>query len=100
MSDESPLSLVEMRFHIPHSNIFPAIDEAEENLDQESYGPDPVKELHEKILAKADVIQAIGDAIVTFKEIICLTPRYVHMLLPQDNGIRHADFCVRNYGQD
>ena len=75
MSDESPLSLVEMRFHIPHSNIFPTADEVGENPDQESAGPDPVKELHEKILAKADVIQAIGDAIVTFEEIICLTPR-------------------------
>ena len=75
MSDESPLSLVEMRFHVPHSNV-PALDG---NQDQESPaldpGPDPVKELHDKILAKADVIQAIGDAIVTFSEIHCLTPR-------------------------
>ncbi len=42
-----------------------------------STGPDPVKELHEKILAKADVIQATGDAIVTFSEIHSLTPRFV-----------------------
>lgn len=71
MSDDSPLSLVEMRFHVPHSNI-PTLDEA---VEPESAGPDPVKELHDKILAKADVIQAIGDAIVTFAEIHCLTPR-------------------------
>lgn len=73
MSDDSPLSLVEMRFHVPHSNVAGH----EEAADQESSGPDPVKELHDKILAKADVIQAIGDAIVTFSEIHCLTPRYI-----------------------
>lgn len=81
MSDDSPLSLVEMRFHVPHSNVFPAL---EGNPDQESaaldLGPDPVKELHDKILAKADVIQAIGDAIVTFSEIHCLTPRLANIL--------------------
>lgn len=72
LSDDSPLSLVEMRFHVPHTNILSQQDEGE---DQDSSGPDPVKELHSKILAKADVIQAIGDAIVTFSEIHCLTPR-------------------------
>ena len=30
---------------------------------------------HEKVLAKADVIQATGDAIVTFEEVAILTPR-------------------------
>lgn len=75
LSDDSPLSLVEMRFHVPHSNI-PTQDEAGENMDQEPAGPDPVKELHDKILARADVIQAIGDAIVSFSEIHCLTPRF------------------------
>ena len=74
MSDDSPLSLVEMRFHVPLSNV---AGQEEPAADQESSGPDPVKELREKILAKADVIQAIGDAIVTFSEIHCLTPRYV-----------------------
>lgn len=77
MSDDSPLSLVEMRFHVPHTNPVLAQDEAGENVEQESIGPDPVKELHDKILAKADVIQATGDAIVTFAEIHCLTPRLV-----------------------
>lgn len=76
MSDDAELSLVEMRFHVPQSNVFPAQDETGENADQESAGPDPVKELHDKILARADVIQATGDAIVTFSEIHCLTPRY------------------------
>ena len=77
MSDDSPLSLVEMRFHVPHSNPVPTSEDHEENMEPESVGPDPVKELHDKILAKADVIQATGDAIVTFAEIHCLTPRLV-----------------------
>ena len=78
MSEESPLSLVEMRFHVPHSNAVPTPDESGDIIpDMEATGPDPVKELHDKILAKADVIQAIGDAIVTFSEIHCLTPRFV-----------------------
>jgi structure-specific recognition protein 1 len=75
LSDDSPLSLVEMRFHVPHSNVLGPEE------DQESSGPDPVKELHQKILAKADVIQATGDAIVTFSEIHCLTPRYALLYL-------------------
>lgn len=74
MSEEAPLSLVEMRFHLP-SSVIPASEETGDNPELDSAGPDPVKELHEKILAKADVIQAIGDAIVTFEEIVCLTPR-------------------------
>ena len=73
ISDDSPLSLVEMRFHVPHTN--PVLAQPGENVELESIGPDPVKELHDKILAKADVIQATGDAIVTFAEIHCLTPR-------------------------
>ena len=77
MSDDSQLSLVEMRFHVPHSNV--PVDEGGETVDPESMGPDPVKELHDKILAKADVIQATGDAIVTFAEIQCLTPRLICM---------------------
>ena len=77
MSDESPLSLVEMRFHVLRNNPAAAPDGVGENAEQE--GPDPVKELHDKILAKADVIQATGDAIVTFSEIHCLTPRFARL---------------------
>ncbi len=73
LSEDSPLSLVEMRFHVPQSNTLPEPDDAGDI--PEVSGPDPVKELHQKILAKADVMQAIGDAIVTFSEIHCLTPR-------------------------
>lgn len=58
-NDETPVSLVEMRFHIPN------VEGSE----------DPVKEFHKKVIAKADVMQATGDAIVVFPEVPCLTPR-------------------------
>ena len=31
---------------------------------------------HERVLEKADIIQATGDAIVTLPDVACLTPRY------------------------
>lgn len=77
LNEDSPLSLVEMRFHVPQSNTPQVLEEVDEGAEPPAAGPDPVKELHDKILAKADVIQAIGDAIVTFPETHCLTPRLV-----------------------
>ena len=73
-SEEVPLSLVEMRFHIPTSTASTAAEggEAEDGGEEEN---NPVKVFHEKCLARADVIQATGDAIVTFSEIHSLTPR-------------------------
>lgn len=72
-AEDAPMSLVEMRFHIP--NTAQPKDEGAAMADEEE---DPVKLFHEKVLAKADVIQATGDAIVTFTEIPSLTPRYTH----------------------
>ena len=69
-SEDAPMSLVEMRFHIPNT----AQSTEEGVADGEE---DPVKVFHEKVLAKADVMQATGDAIVTFTEIPSLTPRYM-----------------------
>ena len=60
-NEATSVSLVEMRFHIPNT-------EGEE---------DPVAGFRDKALAHADIIQATGDAIVTFTEIQTLTPRYV-----------------------
>ncbi|XP_054155018.1 FACT complex subunit Ssrp1-like [Oppia nitens] len=57
-NDEAPNSLMEMRFHIP------TID-----------GVDTAQSFMEQILSMANIIQATGDAVVTFKEIQCLTPR-------------------------
>lgn len=57
--ENTPVSMVEMRFHIP-------------NTDGEE---DPVTMFREKVLAHADIMQATGDAIVTFSEIQSLTPR-------------------------
>ncbi|XP_033119362.1 FACT complex subunit SSRP1-like isoform X2 [Anneissia japonica] len=58
-NDDSEVSLMEMRFFIP-----PTDSEV-----------DRVQQFHESVLAKADVIQAIGDAIVKLEQIACLTPR-------------------------
>ena len=68
-SDEAAMSLVEMRFHIPNST-----QTGEEGGDEGE--DDPVKTFHDRVLAKADVMQATGDAIVTFTEIPSLTPRW------------------------
>lgn len=60
-NDDAPVSLMEMRFHIP----------ATENAGQD----DPVDSFHQQVMNKASVISATGDAIAIFREIQCLTPR-------------------------
>uniref|UniRef100_A0A6M2DTY7 FACT complex subunit SSRP1 n=1 Tax=Xenopsylla cheopis TaxID=163159 RepID=A0A6M2DTY7_XENCH len=59
-NDEAPVSLMEMRFHIP----------ASENVDS-----DPVEAFHSNVMKNASVISVTGDAIAIFREIQCLTPR-------------------------
>lgn len=59
-NDEAPISLMEMRFHIPTS---------------ESVETDPVDEFYQNVMKQASVISVSGDAIAIFKEIHCLTPR-------------------------
>ncbi|XP_054717717.1 FACT complex subunit Ssrp1-like [Uloborus diversus] len=59
-NDEAAVSLMELRFHIP--------------TDPNS-SVDPVQAFVDNVLSKASIIQATGDAIVTFKELQCLTPR-------------------------
>ncbi|XP_011308641.1 FACT complex subunit Ssrp1 [Fopius arisanus] len=59
-NDDAPVSLMEMRFHIP------VMDSAE---------TDPVDSFHQQVMDKASVISVSGDAIAIFKEIQCLTPR-------------------------
>ena len=54
-----------MRFHIPISD----------SADQ-----DPVEAFHQQVMEKASVISVSGDAIAIFREIQCLTPRYVFVL--------------------
>lgn len=63
-NDDAPVSLMEMRFHIPISD----------SIDQ-----DPVEAFHQQVMEKASVISVSGDAIAIFREIQCLTPRYVYM---------------------
>ncbi|XP_065090605.1 FACT complex subunit Ssrp1 [Ochlerotatus camptorhynchus] len=59
-NDDAPVSLMEMRFHIPTS---------------ESVETDPVEAFQEQVMKQASVISATGDAIAIFREIHCLTPR-------------------------
>ncbi|XP_076164551.1 structure specific recognition protein [Ptiloglossa arizonensis] len=59
-NDDAPVSLMEMRFHIPVSD----------SADQ-----DPVEAFHQQVMEKASVISVSGDAIAIFREIQCLTPR-------------------------
>ncbi|UYV73676.1 SSRP1 [Cordylochernes scorpioides] len=59
-NDDAPVQLCEMRFFIP----------SDPNSSQ-----DTVQAFQSNILEKADVIQATGDALVTFRELQCLTPR-------------------------
>ncbi|XP_053671007.1 FACT complex subunit Ssrp1 [Anopheles nili] len=59
-NDEAPVSLMEMRFHIPTT---------------ESVDIDPVEAFQENVMKQASVISVSGDAIAIFREIHCLTPR-------------------------
>lgn len=60
-NDEAPVSLMEMRYHIPTT---------------ESADTDPVDAFYQNVLNKASVISVSGDAISIFREIHCLTPRF------------------------
>jgi len=59
-NDVAPVSLMELRFHIPPSELA---------------GDDPVESFKEQVTNKASIISAVGDAIAIFREIQCLTPR-------------------------
>lgn len=59
-SDEGPVSLMEVRFHIPTT---------------ETAETDPVDNFYQNVMNKASVISVSGDAIAIFREIHCLTPR-------------------------
>lgn len=59
-NDETPVSLVEMRFHIPIT---------------ESAEVDPVDAFHQNVIKQASVLSVSGDAIAIFRELQCLTPR-------------------------
>lgn len=54
---------MEMRFHIPTSEVGGDMD--------------AVEAFHQQVMNKASVISVSGDAIAIFRELQCLTPRYV-----------------------
>ncbi|CAG0923330.1 unnamed protein product [Notodromas monacha] len=62
-SDVAPVSMMELRFHIPTSG------------DVVSGSEDAVEAFQEQVMSQASVISATGDAMASFKEIQCLTPR-------------------------
>lgn len=59
-NDDAPVSLMEMRYHIPVT---------------ETSDSDPVEAFFQNVMNKASVISVSGDAIAIFRELQCLTPR-------------------------
>ncbi|XP_041979257.1 FACT complex subunit Ssrp1 [Aricia agestis] len=60
-NDDTPVSLMEMRFHIPTNELAGDMD--------------AVEAFHQQVMNKASVISVSGDAIAIFRELQCLTPR-------------------------
>ncbi|KAL1498349.1 hypothetical protein ABEB36_009162 [Hypothenemus hampei] len=60
-NDDAPVSLMEMRFYIPASEL--------------AGDTDPVEAFQEQVMSKASVISISGDAIAIFRDLLCLTPR-------------------------
>ncbi|CAB3261651.1 unnamed protein product [Arctia plantaginis] len=60
-NDDTPVSLMEMRFHIPTNELAGDMD--------------AVEAFHQQVMTKASVISVSGDAIAIFRELQCLTPR-------------------------
>ncbi|CAG9771400.1 unnamed protein product [Ceutorhynchus assimilis] len=60
-NDDAPVSLMEMRFFIPSSEL--------------AGDTDPVEAFQERVMSKASVISISGDAIAIFRDLPCLTPR-------------------------
>lgn len=66
-NDDTPVSLMEMRFHIPTSELAGDMD--------------AVEAFHQQVMNKASVISVSGDAIAIFRELQCLTPRYAILFM-------------------
>ncbi|XP_059051992.1 FACT complex subunit Ssrp1 [Achroia grisella] len=60
-NDDTPISLMEVRFHIPTNELAGDMD--------------AVEAFHQQVMNKASVISVSGDAIAIFRELQCLTPR-------------------------
>lgn len=58
--DDAAINLMEMRFHLPTSELA---------------GDDPVENFQQRVMSKASIITATGDALAIFREVQCLTPR-------------------------
>jgi len=70
--EDNDLNLVEMRFYVPPlSTVLTDGDHDEENDVVEG----PADVFHRSVMKYADVIQATGDTIVKFKQVLLQTPR-------------------------
>lgn len=67
-NDDAPVSLFEMRFHVPSSG------EGGPGAGDRDFGD----EFMRHVVSRAEVIMAAGDTIVEFKELLLLTPRYCY----------------------
>ncbi len=50
------------------------------------------QEFYKNVIAKADIIQATGDAIAVFSEVQCLTPRYTNLSPFMPNFVQGSCF--------
>lgn len=71
---------MEMRFFIPSNELAGDMD--------------PVDSFQQQVMQKASVISVSGDAIAIFREIQCLTPRYVMLQINIFNSSKHIFFPV------
>lgn len=69
---------MEMRFHIPTNELAGDMD--------------AVEAFHQQVMTKASVISVSGDAIAIFRELQCLTPRYVFTNCFKNSNINSFDF--------
>lgn len=60
-NEDAPVSLLEMRFHIPSSDL--------------AGDTDRVEAFQKRVMQQASVVSVSGDAIAIFREVQCLTPR-------------------------
>jgi structure-specific recognition protein 1 len=79
-NDDAPVSLLEMRFHIPSSELAgeDPVDQFHQQVgDNTNQSPCTmhITQFSAQVMNKASVISATGDAIAIFREIQCLTPR-------------------------
>ncbi|EIW73062.1 hypothetical protein TREMEDRAFT_14396, partial [Tremella mesenterica DSM 1558] len=73
--------MVEIRFYVPGKSVKPrgsdagSDDESEVELDEDGNEITAAQALHSAIAEKADIGEVVGDSIVSFSDVLILTPR-------------------------